>query len=327
MRLIGSPSGMRWLAGRSWPDLPVSARNRLELLSLVERLVSLGHRVNRACFLVSLPRANYYRWRAQLAKFGVNGLIDGRAGNRRRRHAPLRAVVAERVRELRQQHPCGKEKLRVLLAREGRLVSSSTLHRVLHDLFERGVMERLGYQQRVTGRRRRVAKRAHAKRKRSGVRPAAPGELVQIDTLHGRSVLGRPRFHFSAQDPTTKWLHAELHGSASSANAAKFLAALRSAMPFPIRSVQVDNGSEFMGCFEAACQPGGVEQHLIPPATPPGERHDRANPANLQRGALRLRAGLPHPRGGANRASSLRSLLQPHPPPPSPRLPDPSRVR
>lgn len=268
MRLVGSPSGLRWLARRSWPDLPASARDRLELVSLVERLVSLGHRVNRACYLVGLPRANYYRWRARLATHGANGLIDGRAGNRRRRYAPLRAGVAERVKELRERHPCGKEKLRVLLAREGLLVSSSTVHRVLNSLFERGVIERLGYRQRLAGRRRRAAKRAHAKRKRSGVKPAAAGELVQIDTLHERSLLGRPRFHFSAQDPSTKWLHAELYHSASSANAAQFLSDLRSTMPFPISSVQVDNGSEFKGKFETACQQQGIEQLLIPPASP-----------------------------------------------------------
>src|SRR5690554_5708180 len=100
MRLIGSPSGMRWLARRSWPDLPASARARLELLSLVERLVELGHSVSSACYLVGVPRANYYRWRARLAACGVNGLRDGRAGSTRRRHATVRSLIAERVRAM-----------------------------------------------------------------------------------------------------------------------------------------------------------------------------------------------------------------------------------
>lgn len=267
MRLIGSPSGLRWLARRSWPDLSASARYRLELVSLVERLAGV-HGVRGACELAGVPRANYYRWRARIARFGVNGLRDGRAGGKRIRFAPVRSAIAARVKKLREQYRLGKEKLRVLLTREGLVVSSSSVHRVLSDLFERGVLERLGYRQRAAGRRRRAAKRAHAKRKASGVKPLSAGELVQIDTLHERSLLGRPRFHFSAQDPSSKWLHAELYHSASSANAAAFLSGLQSAMPFAISSVQVDNGSEFMARFEAACKERGIAQFLIPPASP-----------------------------------------------------------
>lgn len=268
MRLIGSPSALRWLARRSWPDVPASARERLELVSLVERLTELGHSVSRACHLVGVPRANYYRWRARLAAFGVNGLRDGRAGSKRRRHAPVRSLITERVWDARQRYPLGKEKLRVVLAREGIMVSSSTIHRVLTGLFERGALQRIGYAQRSTGKRRRAAKRAHAQRKASGVKPLATGQLVQIDTLHEGSLLGRPRYQFTAQDPTTKWLHAELYSRASSGNAASFLRGLLASAPFEISSVQVDNGSEFKGRFEAACQARNIAECLIPPASP-----------------------------------------------------------
>lgn len=269
MRLIGSPSGLRWLARRSWPDLPASARQRLEIVSLVERLVATGVSVSGACRMIGVSRASYYRWRKRLLLNGVNSLLDGRSGKRRRRPAPVRAALRERVMLVRLRHPMGKEKLRVVLARDGIRTSASTIQRVLSELFQRGIIQRLGYSGRGGGRRRRAAARAHAQRKRSGQRPASPGELVQIDTLHEYSVPDRPRFQFTAIDPVTRYMFAEIYPRASSRNAARFLERLTSiGMPFPIKSVQVDNGSEFKGLFEAACQRLELPQYTIPPASP-----------------------------------------------------------
>lgn len=269
MRLIGSPSALRWLARRSWPDLPHSARHRLERVSLVERLIECGFTVTKACRVTGVSRASYYRWSTRLRRFGTNSLVDGRAGNRRHRPAPARAALREQVFQLRQRHPMGKEKLRVLLSRGGVQASSSTIHRVLSELFERGVIQRLGYTGRFAARRRQKAKRAHAQRKRSTQRPAAPGELLQVDALHEYSVPGRVRFQFTAVDPVTRFMFAEIYPRATSGNAARFLDNLLAAgMPFTVKSIQVDNGSEFKGHFEAACHRLGLAQFTIPPATP-----------------------------------------------------------
>lgn len=156
----------------------------------------------------------------------------------------------------------------MVLARQGVRVSASTVHRVLHEAFERGTVLRLGYLNRSTSRRRRAARRAHALRKRAGMRPVQAGDLVQIDTLHERSVLGRPRYQFTAVDPIGRHLFAQLYSSPTSRNAASFLRELITVFPVPVRSVQVDNGSEFMGEFERACQELGVALFTIPPASP-----------------------------------------------------------
>lgn len=268
MRLIGLPGAWRVLACSSLPDLPATARLRFECVALIERLASNGLAVTRACRLVGVPRATYYRWRKRVRAHGAMGLCDGRAGNRRRRSAPVRDAVRERIRELRKGNPVGKEKLTILLAREGVSVGSSSVQRVLNDLFERGVLQRLGYAQRLTLRRRQAAKRAHALRKTSSVKPRAPGELVQVDTLHERSHAGRVRYQLSAQDPTSKWLHAQMYRSATSSNAGRFLEELITSVPFKLVSVQVDNGSEYMGHFERECQERDIAQYLIPPASP-----------------------------------------------------------
>lgn len=194
-------------------------------------------------------------------------MVDGRAGGRRRRLAPVRSRIRSVVVELRSSCPVGKEKLRVLLARRGLVVSASSVHRVLSELFERGLVRRLGYPS-GSVRRRQAARRAHALRKRSGVKPGGPGELVQVDTLHEYSLLGKPRFQFTAVDPTLRWLHAQAFRRASSVNAERFLESLIVALPFEFKSVQVDNGSEFMGAFERACSRLGIGLYTIPPGMP-----------------------------------------------------------
>lgn len=267
MRLVGSPFALRFLASSALPDMPLSARSRLESLALIERLVGRGLSVVSACGAVGVGRATYYRWRSRLAVGGVMALADGRAGGRRRRLAPVRSRIRSVVVELRSSYPVGKEKLRVLLARRGLVVSASSVQRVLSELFERGVVRRIGYPS-GSVRRRQAARRAHALRKRSGVKPSGPGELVQVDTLHEYSLLGKPRFQFTAVDPTLRWLHAQAFRRASSANAERFLESLIAALPFELKSVQVDNGSEFMGAFERACSRMGIGLYTIPPGMP-----------------------------------------------------------
>lgn len=268
MRVFGLQGELQRLAKRSWLDLSDSARFKFATVSHIEFLMRHGVKSSRACRSVGVSRASFYRWRRRLRLHGAASLRDGRAFTKRRRHAPVRAAIAERVQQLRDSHKAGKEKLRVHLAKQGVLVGSTTVHRVLHSLFERGVIERIGYRTRLTSKLRRAAKRAHAMRKASKVKPSRPGELVQVDTLHERSILGRPRYQLTAQDPTSKWLHADLYTRANSRNAASFLADMVNAMPFEVISVQVDNGSEFMGEFERACQQRGIAEFTIPPATP-----------------------------------------------------------
>ena len=46
------------------------------------------------------------------------------------------------------------------------------------------------------------------------------------------------------------------------------LDALARRMPFPVRAISVDGGSEFMAEFEASCQQRGIALFLLPPRSP-----------------------------------------------------------
>ena len=57
-------------------------------------------------------------------------------------------------------------------------------------------------------------------------------------------------------------------GAEPSASAARFLDAIIARMPFPVRAIQVDGGSEFQGAFEEACRERGVLLFVLPPHSP-----------------------------------------------------------
>jgi putative transposase len=60
----------------------------------------------------------------------------------------------------------------------------------------------------------------------------------------------------------------QAHTRATAQNATEFLDTLAHRMPFPIRALQVDGGSEFAAEFEQACQQRGLHLFVLPPRSP-----------------------------------------------------------
>ena len=59
-----------------------------------------------------------------------------------------------------------------------------------------------------------------------------------------------------------------VYSRATAGNARRFLMDLVGALPFPLLSVQVDGGSEFMAEFENGCEETGVPLLVLPPRRP-----------------------------------------------------------
>jgi len=181
------------------------------------------------------------------------------------------------VRRLREQYPrWGKDKLAVLLRREGWRVSVSMVGRILTSLRQRGVLS-APMLFRVK-RRRGTAGRPWALRKPSAYAIEQPGDLVQLDTLDLRPSPGVVLKQFTARDVVSRWDVIEVHRRATSTAAALFLQTLQRRLPFPLRALQVDGGSEFAAVFEEACRQRGVRLFVLPPRSPKlNGRVERAN--------------------------------------------------
>jgi transposase InsO family protein len=96
-----------------------------------------------------------------------------------------------------------------------------------------------------------------------------PGDLVELDTLDIRPAgVSHPFKQFTARDRVSRWDVLELRRNALARTAASVLGALESRLPFAVRAISVDNGSEFMADFEAACAERAIGLFALPPRSP-----------------------------------------------------------
>jgi len=238
-----------------------------------------GRNALRTCRHFGISRQTFYRWKRRFDQHELTTL-EGRPHRPRKVRQPTWTVaLAERVLALRQQYPrWGKDKLVVLLRHERRSVSTSMVGRILLRLKRQGALHEPPKSAALRRARRKLRKRPWAIRKPKYWRIAQPGDLVEVDTKEIRMRGGVILKHFSARDVVSRWDVVELHRRATSLAAARFLEVLLERVPFPVRALQVDGGSEFAAEFELACQQKQLPLFVLPPKSPKLNAHvERSN--------------------------------------------------
>ena len=210
--------------------------------------------------ILGISKATYYRKKKQL-KTGI--VLSKRPKNVRK--SKFSKEIYDLVKKIILEHPTyGKAKIAVILNRDYNVeISESSVGRILKTLnFPKS----------------RSCPRYRCKRKRkfNSYAKRLPfksygeltiGENLQIDhmqcTLNGITVRV-----FVACEKQSKWLHGDIYSKANSKNAAKFLREVIKNAKFPIKSIQVDGGSEFMKEFEETCKELNIPLYVLPPASP-----------------------------------------------------------
>jgi putative transposase len=246
---------------RSGKELSREARTRLAWMDFYGR----SRNVARTCRHFGISRQTFYRWQRRYDPQNLTTLEERSHRPHRRRQATWSASLADRVFALRLRYPrWGKDKLAVLLRQHKLTVSTSMVGRILTQLKRQGRLieaPRSG----VPGGRRALRWRPYAIRKPKQYAVSQPGDLVQVDTLDVRPLPGVVFKQFTARDVVSRWDVIQAHTRATAFTAAQFLDTLLHRMPFPIRAVQVDSGSEFAAEFETACQQRGLRLFVLPP--------------------------------------------------------------
>jgi transposase InsO family protein len=257
------------------------AKNRLRLLSAWETIRKQGATGETAARAIGISRATLYRWQQRLEKSGVKGLEERSHRPKHERQKCWGMDAMELIKELRELYPrWGKEKLAVLAAREGIKISVSTTGRILHYLKQRGLLPIPANKKWFYSKKR--PKRPYATRKPKDYEVLHPGDLVQVDTLDIHPFPKIHLKHFTARDMVSRWDVLEAYPNATSSNAKQFLTTLIGRMPFPVRAIQVDGGSEFMKEFEKACADLGLRLFILPPHSPKlNGRVERAHRTHL----------------------------------------------
>jgi len=207
-----------------------------------------------------ISRMTLYRWIKRLKQYGITGLNEESRKPKQLRQPTTSWNTVIKIVQLRKQYPVwSKYKLRVLLAREGILVSASTVGRVLK---RRGLINL-----KISKKRRKAALHPKARFPR-GLRISQPGDMVQMDTKHIMLPGGKRFYQFTAIDVLTKRKVMRVYPSESSRNGAQFLEECWLGFPFPIKAVQTDNGSTFLKEFDKLCREKGLPHYFIYPRTP-----------------------------------------------------------
>jgi putative transposase len=220
------------------------------------------------CRHFGISRQTFYRWLKRYEPLDLTSLEERSHCPHHRRQATWSFSLERKVLTLRLQFPrWGKDKLVVLLRQQGESVSTSRVGRILLRLKQRGQLVEAP-RPAVAGSRRALRFRPYAVRKPRQYAVSRPGDLVQVDTLEVRPVPGVVFKQFTARDVISRWDVIQAHGRATAQSATEFLETLLHRMPFPIRALQVDGGSEFAAQFEQACQQRGLHLFVLPPRSP-----------------------------------------------------------
>ncbi len=262
MKVFSIAKGFYRLSKHVPPDLSPKEFDRLRALMIYRETQD----VRLVCETFGISRATLYRW---LRRFDPRDLISLKEQSRRPRRVrrPLWSRdLVRAVKELREEYPrWGKDKLVVLVRGQGHEVSTSTVGRILRHLKQRGELKE---PKRKNISAKRKSRRPYGVRKPGDYIAERPGDLVQVDTLDVRPFPWITLKQFTARDVISKWDVIEARHRATATTAKEFIETLEQRMPFKVKALQVDGGSEFYADFEEECQRRKIRLFVLPPKSP-----------------------------------------------------------
>ena len=227
-------------------------------------------------------RSTIYLWKQKLKQSGgkLSSLATGNKIPHHKRHRIVHPFIEKFIVDYRTEHPRADKTTITSVLKQAcqtagvKPVSESTVGRIIHDLKERGRLER-NAQIKINGISGKIhvwATHRTRKIRRKGYWPKQPGDLVEIDTV-SIFTAGLKRYLLTAIDLPTRFAFAYAYKSGSSANARDFLLKLKTVAPFPIARIQTDNGHEFQKHFAQACDQSGLVHFFNYPRHPQSNGH------------------------------------------------------
>lgn len=216
--------------------------------------------VGLACRRLGFGRSFYYKWWKRLiaGKFRLSAL-DEKSRRPKRRPKQIEGYVETRI-GVYHRKGYGADMIKEYLRREGLpAVSRSTINHVLNK--RQAPVKKL---------------RRKLKKHRRRYELAVPGQRLQIDVKYSpMPVAGKTAYVYVAVDECTRWRFAYAYEELNEQWTIDFLDRLTAACPFPISTIQTDNGWEFTYALnpqmtrehlmDTWCAQKGVRHRLIPP--------------------------------------------------------------
>jgi len=245
-------------------DISKQATNRAKWF---DYYYAKGKNARKTCRHFGISPDTFYRWKKRYNPQNLKTLEDRSHRARYLRKHTWSPDMEEAVLKLREEYPrWGKEKLAVLLHEDGMKISVSMVGRIIRLIKMKGIL--IEPRINAISARKRQRKRPYAIRKPKEYVAQKPGDIIQVDTLDVRPLPGVSIKHFTARDVISRWDVIAASTRATSASAAHFISTILERMPFPVKAIQVDGGSEFQDAFEQTCKNYGIQLFILPPRSP-----------------------------------------------------------
>jgi transposase InsO family protein len=210
---------------------------------------ALAHGITLASRHFGLDRETVRRWRDAYRQAGVAGLVPHYPAHRASRLAP---EVLALIRQARLELRYGAPRAQLWLARVHQVrVSTSVLQQAFRGL---GIP-------RLTRLRKRRPRQLHL------FETPTPGDSVQVD-VKLVTIAGRMAYHDPALDDCPRYRVLRLYPRKDHHASLDFLAHVRRRLPFAIRQLHTDSGSEFPLAFALTVQAAGIHHRYIRPRRP-----------------------------------------------------------
>jgi transposase InsO family protein len=234
----------------SMSECSIPAQYRLRVK---QRLAIVGfareHGIKPASRHFGFARRTVRTWLRRWKAGGEAGLVPKYPRQKKRR---LPATTIELIRVARSVHHWGAPRTRVWLERvHGLRVNARTIQRVFRDI---------GIPILTKTPRRRP-------RQMTLFEKDQPGDSVQVD-VKVIKLANEKVFQYTALDDCTRMRVLRLYPRQNQHASLDFLRELTDALPFAIRKIQCDNGSEFPLAFRLAVEAAGMRHRYIKPRRP-----------------------------------------------------------
>ncbi|HLD74970.1 MAG TPA: integrase core domain-containing protein [Bdellovibrionota bacterium] len=244
------------------------ATERAKILSFYD---SYGEEATKKAF--GVDRKLIYVWKKRLTqgRGQLMSLLPSSTKPRRARQMQVHPKIIEFIRGFRENHPrIGKEKLKPLLDQycnqsKIKSISESSIGKIIkrYKFYAPRIGKIYHNPNSKWNLKRRKVKRLRVKR---APHYEEPGHF-QADTSFYFSE-GIKRYFISAIDGYLKFSFTNCYSSLSSLKSRDFIEKLMAVYPLKLKSIQTDNGSEFLGKFDAYLQNQKIPHYFSYPRCP-----------------------------------------------------------
>jgi transposase InsO family protein len=234
-------------------NLSRSAKQRLKWLDFYK---AHGKNASLTCRYFGISRKTFYKWLKRFNTRYLQSLEDKTRKPHKYRTSRLFFEYGGLIKQIRTEHPTwSKYKIGAVIRQNGGKISDGSIGNILK---KRGLIDR-----RITKKRKRARMRNINKIriKNAEIDILQPGDLMQMDTKEVNVPGAGKYIQFTAIDCFSRKRVLKGYGRKTAFCGKDFLLAVIKELPFQIKAILTDNGSEFMAEFDEACKAQNITHY------------------------------------------------------------------